>query len=819
MRRLDVPRDWSRRMLWMATAIWASMSSTVLFGATFLVKEGQPQAEIVIAEQPPRMVRLAASELQTYIQKISGGKLPIVTAPTAGCPVQIYVGRSPHTDRLKETAKGLKHGAFQIKSGPSHLLLLGHDSDFTIPKFYLTTPSELPKLLKEWDAATGEQWAFASGNLYKEYHGELKIWHRDERGSLNAVYEYLRMLGVRWYLPAELGEIVPKNANLELPVINKTVRPDFPLRFPYQYGRMWGHEATTRDEVLWQLRMGWNIAPDVIGDFGMGLSHGMNPVYERPEVYQAHPEYFAIFGGKRTSTHGCLSSEGLLKQNVKYARTMFDLVDAPLVSLMPADGYTHTCECELCRGKSTLERGWDGQISDYVWSYVNRVASEVYKTHPDRKLNCYGYGTYILPPEKIETLSPNLIIGICQNRSTFQDPIEKKKFRDLRTAWLKKMPEGHKQLVINDYYLHGRPFTQPFMPNYYPHAIAEDLRALKGISIGDFIEVYRDPKGMGSLTFDHLNLHVTSRFWWDADQDIDKLLAEYYTEFYGPASGEMKAFIEYSETNLIGLGKNAEKIGKVLELLAVAQKKVSPESIYGQRIAYIADYMHPLHDLRVQLAKGRENVPEAVAFEREPTTVKIDGKLDEPFWQNLRVHSLRDLETGKDPYMGSSVRIAWMDSSFYFGIQCQERDTKHLKIGTTKKEDPAIWSGDVVEILLETQTHSYYQLALNPAGAFIDLDRKQGLLESLWYSGAQVATHVGDGFWTAEVRIPVVGEQQETIDRLNGVSGRKPSTSYPWYFNVCRQRVRPTETEYTAFAPAGVPSFHKVEKFGKLVIR
>lgn len=326
---LPITRAGSCRVLWIASALWAILTSSVTFGATYLVKDGQPRAEIVIAEQPPRMVRLAASELQTYVQKVTGGKLPITTAPTVDCPVQIYVGRSPHTDRLKVTATGLKHGAFQIQSGPSHLVLLGHDSDFTVPKFFLTTPSDLPKLLQDWDAATGEQWGFANANLYKEYNDELKIWHRDERGSLNAVYEFLRLLGVRWYLPTELGEIVPKNPDLELPVINRTVRPDFALRFPYQIGRMFAHPGSTRGEVLWQLRLGWSIAPDLIGDFGMGLSHGMNPVYERPEVQAAHPEYYAIFGGQRANVvaggHPCLSSEGLFQQNVKYVRTMFDL--------------------------------------------------------------------------------------------------------------------------------------------------------------------------------------------------------------------------------------------------------------------------------------------------------------------------------------------------------------------------------------------------------------------------------------------------------------------------------------------------------------
>src|SRR4051812_12804567 len=76
----------------------------------FLVENGEARAEIVIAEQPQRTVRLAAQELQTYVEKISGARLPITTQPTAGVAVQVYVGRSLHTDRLHVTAQGLKDG-------------------------------------------------------------------------------------------------------------------------------------------------------------------------------------------------------------------------------------------------------------------------------------------------------------------------------------------------------------------------------------------------------------------------------------------------------------------------------------------------------------------------------------------------------------------------------------------------------------------------------------------------------------------------------------------------------------------------------------
>ncbi|MGZ0174733.1 MAG: hypothetical protein ACKVHE_34985, partial [Planctomycetales bacterium] len=60
----------------------------------FLVDEGKANAEIIISESPPRSTRLAATELQTYMAKISGARLPIRTEPSVDVPVQIYVGES-----------------------------------------------------------------------------------------------------------------------------------------------------------------------------------------------------------------------------------------------------------------------------------------------------------------------------------------------------------------------------------------------------------------------------------------------------------------------------------------------------------------------------------------------------------------------------------------------------------------------------------------------------------------------------------------------------------------------------------------------------
>ena len=89
-----------KRILTLILAGAVTILPVFAFGAGFIVQDGHPCAEIIIAEEPPRTTRLAAQELQAYVEKITGATLPITNAPASDVPVKIYIGRSTHTDQL-----------------------------------------------------------------------------------------------------------------------------------------------------------------------------------------------------------------------------------------------------------------------------------------------------------------------------------------------------------------------------------------------------------------------------------------------------------------------------------------------------------------------------------------------------------------------------------------------------------------------------------------------------------------------------------------------------------------------------------------------
>ena len=783
----------------------------------FLVQEGKARAEIILRESPPRSTRLAAAELQTYIAKISAARLPIRTEPSADVPIQIYVGESAHAEKLGVTAEGLKHGAYRIASGQNWLALLGNDADFTPTEPWAKSNGDRRTLQARWEKASGLPFGAPNGGLYKYRRrmpealarGEREyFWQFDQRGSFNAVCGYLRNLGVRWYLPGELGEIVPDRKSIPLPrPADEIVQPDFEVRqFSVRFG-------TADEEVAqWAMRLG------IRQVYGLMIAHGMDTMTHPDILKTQHPQWFALYGGKRDTqtgkrlNHLCYSNQELFDATVKWARAQFDVYDYESVSIMPPDAYGSICQCELCEGGQVDAMGARGKLSNHVWDFANRVAKEVRKTHPTKRIACCAYGANTLPPTNIDKLEPNvqvIIVGGRRPRNSL--PEQREYVRKLRAGWLRKTDQPI--LIFENYPFTGR---GTYLPGFVAGTIGQSINATKGVSRGEdiWLSFPRDHDAP-NIGFDHFQIYFTARMWWGGEgADVEALLEEYCRLFYGPAGAKMKAFFDYCEMHYQAMEKDKQKIDVALAMFAEAKAGASQGSVYAKRLALIDEFLDALRSKARILAQGRGPVPKLRTVWEPQEPLKIDGQLNEPYWVKHRewsVGRLRELQTGGRPIFGTTVMAGWSRDrqNLYFGIRCEERPGEKLNVTATKHDDQAIWYGDVVEIELDTDKHSYYQIAVNPAAALVDLDRGAGK-QFDGDSQAEVATHIADDHWTIEIRIPVTEDEN---DPLHQVVGRKPSQSLPWHFNICRQRIREQGSEYSAFSPTGEAGFHAPMKF------
>lgn len=602
---------------------------SLLLGATLsipasaapaIVENGEPRAEIVISSTPTRMQRVAAEEFRTNVEKISGARLPIVMQPT-GQAVKVFIGEST----LNPVKTGdLKDGAYRIRSGEDWLALTGDDSDYVPVEPTAHNNGDIPRVQAEWEKIVGDPYGVPNAGTYKnklkisgatgkpdgspvDKNEKLEIWGLDERGSFNAVTAFFSKLGARWYLPGELGEVLPSLKTIPLTKIDETIRPDFPLRqFNFRFGN------AGEDIARWMMHLGTRNDDNVL------IAHGMSTMTNRDAVFAKHPDWFAIYGGKPDFTPGdskcqlCYSNDELFRETVRYARSLLDTYPLKTVSIMPPDGYSAICQCEKCKGKDSPERNPRGLLSDYVWAFVNRVAKEIAKTHPRAKvLNC-AYGAYTLPPLKIDRLEPNVVVCIVGGRRPINKPGVKSEGESepevLRAAWVKKT--ANPLMIFENYPLVDRGW---YLPSFAVHALGDSVKATKGISQGEDVWVSA-ARGLSEdfVGFNHFMIYFTARMYWGGKEaEVDAMFREYCHLFYGPDEKEMLNFFTFCEQNWGAMEEDKAKADEALALFEKAKAKADGASVYGKRLALIDNYLKGMRMKSQQLGQKRSGARRA----------------------------------------------------------------------------------------------------------------------------------------------------------------------------------------------------------------
>src|SRR5437868_12106293 len=156
-----------------------------------LMNEGRAVATIVTAAKPSENAHAAALELQTYLKKISGAELPIQTDEAAPAGRLILVGPSRLTDGVtipEGLTPQMREEGFLVQCRGDRLVLAGNDA----------------------------------GPYY---------------GTRYAVVELIHRLGVRWFMPGEFGEVVPRTRTVSLEEMELRQQPDFPMRNYWQHHR------------------------------------------------------------------------------------------------------------------------------------------------------------------------------------------------------------------------------------------------------------------------------------------------------------------------------------------------------------------------------------------------------------------------------------------------------------------------------------------------------------------------------------------------------------------------------------------------------
>lgn len=449
--------------------------------APLAVFDGQQTATIVAAEGLQAEAKDAVRDLAEYLRRATGAEftvVPEVQVDPARHPVRLYVGAVaalPDADR-QELAR-LDRDAYLV--------------DIT-------------------DQGT----AFMAGP---------QPW-----STYWAVCQFLEdQVGVRWLIPGPLGEDVPEYTRLVVPPWRQVYSPVLLSRLwsGAQYGGAWSLRQRIHQRYQFH--------------------HNLVRVFDAAKYYDAHPEWFPLRangeryrpqGEKDHSWQPCFASASSVKHAADCAREAWAAnpgLDSFSYGCNDGQGW---CECDGCKAMDrplTPWEGFEGTYSCRYYSWLNQVAKELEKTHPQNLVGCLAYSTYILPPEPIG-LHRNIIPYYTSNRADYYEPAFRRQDQELLEWWGRVAT----QMGIYDY-AYGMGFA---IPRLYNHLFQDAIRhAVRNRVKGFYAEVHPN------WGLDGPKLYVMSRILWNPEVDIEALTADWNRRLFREAWEPMDAYFRRCE--------------------------------------------------------------------------------------------------------------------------------------------------------------------------------------------------------------------------------------------------------------------------------
>lgn len=792
-------------ILLIALCIFPTLAETL--SAAQIVEDGKATAEIVIPKDANPIVKTAATEYQNIITKMSGAKLEIVNEPTGKVKTKIWFGENEMTRKLGLDLKDVKYDGYKIIVKGNDVIAAGVDIEWY--KYYGFSDDNLNNVAAKWLKHNGgHNWRspmfmYAIQQQSREQDPARRLEFHDgidSTGTIFAAYALLEQLGFRWYMPfADIGQVIPEKKDIVIPDQDIKSEPAFRYRF-------WSHWRGGRDESMWFKSMGTGMSELIF------FYHAAGRILDGED----DPELAGKVNGKVDFHAPKLSSEKFRSTFLQYleaANTFYPKM-LPYVSFNQPDGWSTIDDEDTANGWDKLkERGSSGRHSDYAWDFNLNMRERYNKKYPGNKQRkaFYAYNTTVGVPTQLEDkFIPDDMTCVFTNTTAYDHLTPQ--FIEIMKQWFQHVKEPE-QFIYYDY-LYDRGPHRNYPPT--PYIFTENLKQLfKNVTpdkCQGFLLEYDGPFGgmtkaenrhtnIGFPAQTHLMMYLYSKLMWDPKLDMDKLLAEYYTLYFGPAAEEMEALDKFGEeiwmrkaprlvTASAGNVKE-EDVTKLFALLGQARAKVEEDSIYAKRIDLLGSEMAPLKKLFANLQRKGPTIQAG----RYAEDIKCDGDLSKGFWKNVPFTPLKDMHTAGEPdHVSTSVAFRATRTAFYIAIECREPKMDDLHARTEARDNSDIWSDDFVEIRLETPAGRMPVINVNPAGAIFDQDTTDPNIGNLpeFYSVSDYAVKKYADKWCVEIRIDYA-----SLEALI------PTRSAPWGVQISHQRLAGGERELYQLSPTG----------------
>ncbi len=733
--------------------------------------EGTAAAEIIL-EGDTAPERHAAEELLTWIRRISGADLPADSVE----------GKQPS-------------------------------------KIYLGTPETSPMIRKVTEQYYADDLAKLNDNdgfAIRRRGNHLYIFASQPKGVLNGVYRLLDknsdIIFVRALESEEgFGTIYSKNPNLSLTQTDMLEVPTFRIR-GLQGDPSWSARLMTRNRVFLPHNTKTKTLLDHTGTEYITNKHGV-----QPQDFKDKPEFFAWVNGKRSSSpfysQLCYTNPelaGVYLQRLKEAATQLPGVST--FDAQHADNW-RVCECPVCTQPYKLADGTVVQPDDpafrstVFFDFTNRAALMLQEEFPGQRkeMQALAY-VWSNPPPKLK-LADNLVVFYAAFVRDQRQPI----FHPVNFKWHQSIDQWiqqHKNIEFFEYY-----FSSKLPWFYYPISdiIAEDLRyyARNGITGG----MYQDGPDITSTDSDKLleggkitgaefydlsaiEFWVTSRLYWDPNQDVEALRDEFCRRAYREAAKPMRKFFAaireiwrndpsptyYSDDPIMAVRRyivENKQQEPLRALLAEAESKAQHPGSKG----LIQRAQRLFEKWLVEENKLGARVTLDIPYRKESMSDNLDFTSDA--WQQAAVID-GFLPMGKPQETAKSktrVLLLHDRNHLYLAFECFETpeqiaNIKAMQTGSSLDDWNAM-GNTYIEMFLDGDQKaagSYYQLAFGINGNRYD---GQGY-SNTWSKPWSVKTAVHDDAWRAVVTLPLdsIGVDITVDQQVGSMLLRSDSTSW-----------------------------------------
>ena len=477
-----------------------------------------------------------------------------------------------------------------------------------------------------------------------------------EMSTKFAVYDFLdRFLGVRWFLPGELFQVVPRHNRLVIPACSIREVPALSGRvlayslgatlYPDNHDPQFGTpfvdfrsdpkavrvDTSRRSEHAsrWACRNLLSVDGRLSGSFH---GHNFTRILNYASHFAEHPDYYpprySVEGAAPPGGYGwqpCTSNPGVLQLTLDWGRDFFQHNPEHWawfsLGINDSGGW---CNCESCRALDVGRGQFRGHpiMTDRYLKFVRQVAEVMLKEFPDRKIGLIAYNSTVVPPLSDEKLPPNVNVVVTRDSFQYHDPAYLAADLKDDQRWL-EVTNGN--LYRYDYYTFGW-----FVPRYYPHRLAADIRRMRDMGVKG---IYAEDRPLWPTIGP--SFYVAAKLWWNPDRDVDELINEFHATLFGPAAESMgrfwarheelwlkerpgKWFEGLGDMNTLASMFSPQDLAYLDEQLAEAHRRAGADDLIHKRIRFFErgwqfaeHYIREYHLIkRLQTAKSPETAAE-----------------------------------------------------------------------------------------------------------------------------------------------------------------------------------------------------------------